>query len=185
MLAIRPLLQLTSVALWMMWSCGPTPTTQRRIEPDPDKAAKPDNPVVSVGAPATPKCDDALRGEKTFYEAQMLYGKKRYDEAAPTYLMSFQACAHSQVLCAAGQAYYKAGKCGRAVELVQKCLPDMPDGPRAAAAKLLASAEQCTQSGQRRATGDDDPLDSGAKIPDEEAPFATSAYKDVATPRAP
>ncbi len=107
-------------------------------------------PVALAPAPAPARavatCADVAQAEKAFYEAQRLFQKKRYWEAAPAYVISFQFCNHPQVLCAAGQAYRRAQKCGKASELLEKCLADdVPAAARAQAQKLLASAQACAR----------------------------------------
>ncbi len=137
----------------------------------PIVAPVPVPPPVAV-AVALP-CADEPQAEKAFYEAQRLFAKKRYWEAAPAFVISYNFCNHPQVLCAAGQAYRRAQKCGKASELLGKCLAgDVPAAARAQAQKLLAGAQACEREPPAVATrGEDD-----AAAPTDDAVFATQAW---------
>ncbi len=132
-------------------------------------------PVALAVAPAAAArvCQDEPQAEKAYYEAQRLFQKKRYWEAAPAFVISYNFCNHPQVLCAAGQAYRRAQKCGKSVELLQKCLAsDVPSAARAQAEKLLAGAQTCEREASSVALRGD-PAD--AAEPDDAA-FGTQSW---------
>ena len=134
-------------------------------------------PVAPTPAPApahaAAACADEAQAEKAFYEAQRLFQTKRYWEAAPAYVISFQFCNHPQVLCAAGQAYRRAQKCDKASELLEKCLSgDVPDAARVQAHKLLANAQACAREPPTVATrGETDDI-----VEPDDAAFALQAW---------
>jgi hypothetical protein len=101
-------------------------------------------PVAAPVAVASVVCQDEAQAEKAYYEAQRLFQKKRYWEAAPAFVISYNFCHHAQVLCAAGQAYRHAQKCGKSAEMLEKCLGgEVPATARVQASKLLAGAQAC------------------------------------------
>lgn len=104
-------------------------------------------PVVAPAVPAPPDaaCTDEPLAEKTFYEAQRLLQRKRYWEAAPTFVISYNHCAHAQVLCAAGHAYQKAGNCDKSAAVLDRCLADasLPEAARLRGVKLKGDADRC------------------------------------------
>jgi hypothetical protein len=137
-------------------------------------------------APAATACPGEAQAEKAFYEAQRLFQRKRYWEAAPGYVISYQFCAHPQVLCAAGQAYKRAGKCEKAAEYLGRCLAaDVPAAARAPAEKLLAACKVC-EVGKVALRGTDEAGDDVMEAPEDDAPFAQAPWSAArGTSRAP
>lgn len=142
------------------------------------------SPSPAPAPPPATNCADEPQAEKAYYEAQRLFQRKRFWEAAPTYVISYNHCAHAQVLCAAGQAYWKTGNCDKAADLVGRCMQDqgLPEPARGVAAKLLASAQTCVASGQaiaRKSTsrGDDDEM--AEQEPAEASPWAALNWSQV------
>ena len=121
-------------------------------------------------------CADEAQAEKAFYEAQRLFQKKRYWEAAPAFVISFHFCQHPQVLCAAGQAYRRAQKCEKSAELLNQCLAgDVPTAARAQAEKLLAGARACQREPTAVATRGET---EAAPEPDDAA-FGTQSWSSA------
>ena len=115
----------------------------------PVPAAAPAAPAPALATPAVAACADEAQAEKAYYEAQRLFQKGRYWEAAPGFVISYNFCRHAQVLCAAGQAYKRAGKCEKSVESLARCLDgDIPATARKQAQKLLTAAEGCGHAGE-------------------------------------
>lgn len=138
-------------------------------------------PVDRVPVQSSATCQDEAQAEKAYYEAQRLFQKKRYWEAAPAFVISFNFCNHPQVLCAAGQAYRRAQKCEKSSELLHKCLSgDVPLAARTQAEKLLASARACERDPTAVATRGEP---AEASEPDDAGfgaqPWATAADKSV------
>jgi len=124
-----------------------------------------------------PGCSNEPLAEKTFYEAQHLLQNKRYWEAAPTFVMSYNHCAHAQVLCAAGHAYHKSKNCLKSAEVIQRCLadPGLPQPARARGLQLKGDAQRCLASQSQAASeatvassGDRDVSSDEAEVPDPE-----------------
>ncbi|MSQ85051.1 MAG: hypothetical protein EXR77_19620 [Myxococcales bacterium] len=184
MRSVRSLLQIVGIASFIC-SCGAQ--LVKSTSTDPQSADGSASPTQPAAAAIDAGCAEPLVAERSFYEAQRLYKQSRFDEAAPTYLISYEKCRQTPVLCAAGQAYFKAAKCEKAALLVQKCLTadDLQSSARIAGAKLLVLVEKCRAPAQAVATGprrlrdsgSDDPLDAAAPPPAEpEAPFAQAQW---------
>lgn len=184
MRSIRSLLQLAVIAAFIS-SCGAPSVKPISTAPQGADGSAP--PTQPAAAAVDSGCAEPLVAERSFYEAQRLYKQGRFDEAAPTYLISYEKCHQTPVLCAAGQAYFKAAKCEKAALLVQKCLnaENLQSSARIAGAKLLVLVEKCrapaqavaTGSRRLRDSGSDDPLEDAAPPPPEpEAPFAEAQW---------
>lgn len=175
MRSVRPLLPMMSVPFLACSGATSAPA------PAPAPAAA---PAAAVAPAAT--CPDEAQAEKAFYEAQHLFQRKRYWEAAPGYVISYQFCPHPQVLCAAGQAYKRAGKCEKASEYLSRCLAsDVPTAARAPAEKLLAACKVC-DSGKIALRGEDSSDDEAPAAEPDDAPFAQAPWSAAkGTARAP
>lgn len=165
MRSVRPLLSLIALT-----ACA-APVTAPSVAPAP---------VVPVAAALV--CPDAAQAEKAYYEAQRLFEKQRYWEAAPAFVISYNFCNHGQVLCAAGQAYRRAQKCSKAAEALTRCLAaDIPLSARSQGQKLLANANACAREPEVIAKRGGDENDEAAAATDDATfaaqPWATAAGK--------
>jgi hypothetical protein len=134
-------------------------------------------PPVAVAAPpatvAPAGCAEEAQAEKAYYEAQRLFQKKRFWEAAPAFVISYNFCNHAQVLCAAGQAYRRAQKCEKATDYLTRCLAgDVPAAARSQAQKLLISAQSCARDPEVVATRGE----AESTVEADDAAFATQPW---------